>query len=167
MYLTPTIGHYGFLKTYRWVLCSFYWLGMKHDINKFVLEYDFFQWHKGELVENPRLLQHLPIPKCTWTDIPMDFVEGLPKSYEKPIIMVVVDRLSKYVHLCPLAHPYKDVTIAQFFLDNNFKLHGMPSTIVNDHDPTFTSKFWHDFFKPQGTKINMILAYHPQIDSQT
>jgi hypothetical protein len=35
----------------------------------------------------------------------MDFIIGLPKSVNKSDIMVVVDRLSKYAHLCALQHP--------------------------------------------------------------
>jgi len=65
--------------------------------------------------------------------------------------MVVVDRLSKYVHFCALQHPFKDSTIAQVFMDNIFKLHGMPQSIVTYHDPTFTSDLWQELFKLQGT----------------
>ncbi|KAM1026419.1 hypothetical protein ACFX13_040051 [Malus domestica] len=39
------------------------------------------------------------------------------------------DRLTKYAHFLALAHPYTAVTVAQLFVDNIFKLHGMPSTI--------------------------------------
>jgi hypothetical protein len=45
--------------------------------------------------------------------------------------MVVVDRLSKYAHLCALQHPFTTSTMAQFFMDNIFKLHGMPHSIVS------------------------------------
>jgi len=93
-------------------------------------------------VGTPGILQPLPIPNHTWTNILMDFIEGLPKSNGKSIILVVVDRLSKYAHFGSLAHPYKATIVEQLFLDTIFKLHGMSKMIFNDHDPTFTSHFW-------------------------
>ena len=36
----------------------------------------------------------------------MDFVEGLPKSQMKEVLMVVVDRFTKFVHFIALSHPY-------------------------------------------------------------
>ena len=71
----------------------------------------------------------------------MDFIVGLPKLGNKSVIMVVVDHLSKYAHFCALQHPFKAATMAQLFMDNIFKLHGMPNSIVSDKDPTFTSNF--------------------------
>lgn len=74
----------------------------------------------------------------------MDFIVGLPKSSNKSIIMVVVDRLSKYVHLCVIQYPFTTSIVAQIFMDNISKLHGMPHSIVSDRDPTFTSNFWQE-----------------------
>lgn len=124
------------------------------------------QYHKANTIGTLSLLQPLAIPRHTWTDISMDFIEGLPKSYTKSIIMVVVYRISKYAHYCNLAHPFKAINVAQLFLDNIFKLHGIPSFVVNDHDPIFTSNFWLELFKLQGNKINIISSYKPQMDDQ-
>jgi hypothetical protein len=96
----------------------------------------------------------------------MDFITGLPKSGNKSVIMVVVDRLSKYAHLCALQHPFTTSTMAQIFMDQVFKLHGMPHSIVYNHDLTFTSNFWQELFKIQGTELHLSTAYHPQTDGQ-
>ena len=71
----------------------------------------------------------------------MDFIEGLPKSRSKDAIPVVVDRLSKYAHFLPLAHPFSAATVAQKYFEHIFKLHGLPKTIVSDRDRIFLSKF--------------------------
>jgi hypothetical protein len=99
LHATPTTGHSGFTKTYDRVKRSFFWDGMKHDIHNFLIECDVCQCNKGEIVKSLGTLQPLPIPPDIWKDISMDFITGLPKSGNKSIIMVVVDRLSKYAHL--------------------------------------------------------------------
>jgi len=69
------------------------------------------------------------------------------------VILVIVDRLTKYGHFLPLAHPYTTATVAQAFLANILKLHGMPSTIILDRDPVFTSSLWRELFRLQGTTL--------------
>ena len=113
------------------------------------------------------LLQPLAIPNRPWLDISMDFVEGLPKSQKKSLVFVVVDRFTKYVHFIPLAHPYAATKVVHLFMQYVFKLHSMPSTIMSDRDPMFTSKFWSELMKLQGTNLAMSSSYHPQSDGQT
>jgi hypothetical protein len=94
-----------------------------------VAECEVCQCHKGETIKSPGTLQPLPIPPAIWKDISMEFITGLPKSGNKLVIMVVVDRLSKYAHFCALHHPFTSSTVAQIFMDQVFKLHGMPNSI--------------------------------------
>ena len=79
----------------------------------------------------------------------------------------MVDKFTKYVHFIPLAHPYTAAKVAQLFMQFVFKLHGLPSIIVSDRDPVFTSKFWPELMKLQGISLAMSSSYHPQTDGQT
>jgi hypothetical protein len=97
----------------------------------------------------------------------MDCITNLPKLGNKSIIMVVVDRLSKYAHFYALQHPFVASMVDQIFMDQVFKLHGMPQSIVSNCDPTFTRNFWQEMFKIQGTKLHLSKTYHPLNDSQT
>lgn len=85
----------------------------------------------------------------------------------KLVIMVAVDRLSKYTHFCSLPHQFTPAMVAQLFLDQVFKLHVMPTSIVSDRDPTFTSKFWKELFKLQGNQLKLSTFYHPETYGQT
>ena len=134
---------------------------MKHDIHCFVAECDVCQCNKGKTVKALGTLQPLSIPPTIWKDISMDFITGLPKSGNKLVIMVVVDRLSRFSHFCALQHPFTTSMVAQIFMDLVFKLHGMPHSIVSDRDLTFTRNFWQELFKLQGTELHLSTAYHP------
>ena len=81
--------------------------------------------------------------------------------------MVMVDRFTKFVHFVALSHPYIASKVAAPYMQNVFKLHGMPTSIVSNRDPIFTSHFWQELMKLQGIQLAMSSAYHPQTDGQT
>uniref|UniRef100_A0A2N9J2Z8 Reverse transcriptase n=2 Tax=Fagus sylvatica TaxID=28930 RepID=A0A2N9J2Z8_FAGSY len=141
--------------------------GMKQDIKEHIKQCDICQRIKNETVKPAGLLQPLPIPYRPWHSISIDFIEGLPNSNKQNVILVIVDRLTKYVHFLSLAHPYTAAKVAFLFMQNVFKLHGLPSSIVSDRDTAFTSTFWQELFTRQGTDLAMSTAYHPQTDGQT
>jgi hypothetical protein len=76
----------------------------------------------------------------------MDFVEGFPKVSGKLVILMVVDRFSKFAHFILLSHPYSASSVAKAFFDNIVRLHGIPCSIVSDQDPVFTSIFGKELF---------------------
>ncbi|GKB60953.1 ty3-gypsy retrotransposon protein [Tanacetum coccineum] len=97
----------------------------------------------------------------------MEFIEGLPKSQGKDVIMVVVDKLSKYAHFIALSHPFTVVQIAQVYMYFIYRLHGLPESIVSDKDKILISTFWKELFKVLKVKLLMFTSYHPRADCQT
>ena len=67
----------------------------------------------------------------------MDFVTGLPQLRGYTVIMVVVDRLSKYAHFAPLPTRFDALKVAHLFVNNVVRHHGFPKTLVSDHDSVF------------------------------
>ncbi|KAL5751080.1 hypothetical protein ACOSP7_025683 [Xanthoceras sorbifolium] len=140
---------------------------MRQRVRNFIRNCDVCQRHKVEQLAPAGLLQPLPIPKQIWEDISIDFIDGLPLSNGKSTIFVVVDRLSKYAHFIAISHPCTAVGVAKIFFDHVFKLHGMPCSIVCDRDSTFTSLFWQELFRLNGTTFNFSSSYHSQTDGQS
>ncbi|KAJ0585794.1 putative nucleotidyltransferase, Ribonuclease H [Helianthus annuus] len=140
-HVTAAGGHSGFYRTYRRLAANVYWAG--------------------------GLLQPLAIPEAIWEDVSMDFIVGLPPSKGFTVVLVVVDRLSKYARFILLKHPYTAKTVAEIFVKEVIRHHGIPKSIVSDRDPLFLSKFWQEIFRSMGTKLQLSSAYHPESDGQT
>ncbi|XP_040379158.1 uncharacterized protein LOC121054199 [Oryza brachyantha] len=164
---SPTGGHSGFPVTYRRIKGLFAWPAMKHQIKAQLSECSICQQAKPDRAKYPGLLQPIPVPAGAWQTISLDFIEGLPVSKRFNCILVVVDKFSKYAHFIPLSHPFSASDVAQAYMHNVFKLHGLPLAIISDRDKIFTSKFWQQLFALAGTSLNLATAYHPQSDGQT
>ncbi|KAL5769765.1 hypothetical protein ACOSP7_013919 [Xanthoceras sorbifolium] len=140
---------------------------MRATMKVYIRECSVCQKNMHECLQPVRLLQPPSIPHKIWFEISMDFIEALPLSVGYSVVMVVVDRLSKYTYFVPLKHPYTALTVAQALVREIIRLHGVPTSIVSDHDRVFISSFWQHLFKLQGTKLCMSSSYHPQSDGQT
>ena len=111
-------GHSGERATYQRIKLVFHWQGVKQDVITFVKNRPVCQLNKSEHTPYPGLLEPLPVPDFAWAHISMDFVEGLPISENKNLILVVVDRFTKYAHFVAMKHPITVRTVAQAFTDN-------------------------------------------------
>ena len=97
----------------------------------------------------------------------MDFVTGLRDSRGLDGIWVIVDRLTKSTHFIPIRMTCSALQLADLFIQQIVRLHGVPRTIVSDRDGRFTSHFWRQVHATLGTSLHFTMAYHPQSDGQS
>ena len=74
--------------------------------------------------------------------------------------------MTKSVHFLPIWMNYSLDQLAQLYVDEIVRLHGVPTSIVLDRDPRFTSYFWGGVQKALGSKLDFSTSFHPQIDGQ-
>lgn len=109
-------GHLGYYCTLCQVQQSFFWKGMNKFIREFVAHYLICQQVKASALKPMGLLQPLPIRVANWEDLSMDFVTRLPSIKGHSVIVVVVDRLTKYCHLGTLLAGYLAAMVADYFI---------------------------------------------------
>ncbi|KAH7433568.1 hypothetical protein KP509_07G075500 [Ceratopteris richardii] len=98
----------------------------------------------------------------------MDFIVGLLRTQRKrDTILFVVDRLSKMAHFIPMQEVIEAPQVAELFIQNVFRLHGLATSIVLDRDVRFTGHFWKFVFDKLKVSLKMSSGDHPQTDSQT
>ena len=99
--------------------------------------------------------------------ISVDLIVELPTSHRYDALLVVVDRLSKQVHVIPTTSDINSVGVARLFQDYILRHHGLPEEIISDHGTQFVSQFMRELNKLLGIKTAASTAYHPQTDGQT
>ena len=146
----------------------FWWPKMKKNVADFVAACLVCQKAKIEHQKPAGFLQSLDVPEWKWDSIAMDFVVSLPKTPANcDSIWVIIDRLTKSAHFIPINIRYSLDKLTQLYIREVVRLHGIPSSIISDRDPRFTSGFWRSLHKALGTKLRLSSAYHPQTDGQS
>jgi len=166
-YNSLVAGHFGQEKTIEIVTRDFYWKGLADWIIDYVQSCDECQHSKSPPDAKYGLLQPLEVLYAAWSSISTDFITQLPESQGKTQITVVVDQFTKMAHFIALHENATAKDVADTFLREVWKLHGLPTESLSDMDRKLSSEFWESLYKMLGVKWRMSTAYHPQTDGQT
>ncbi|KIK15843.1 hypothetical protein PISMIDRAFT_16230 [Pisolithus microcarpus 441] len=159
-----TLGHFGAMRTADYIRRRFWWPGLGKDIDQFCRSCPVCQTTKTDNARPAGLLHSLPIPKRPWNSIAMDFISPFPESNGADYLWVVLCRLTSLVHLVPVNTTIRASKLAWVFIQEIVRLHGLPDTIVSDHDAKFTSQFWREVHQLLDVKLLTSMAFHPQMD---
>ena len=141
---SPYVGHVGINKTTRLISRYYWWLNMVKDIATYVRECHSCQTIKARQEKPSGLLNPLELPMAPWECINLDFITQLPVTRRgHDAIMVVVDKLTKMVHIISTTTTCIAVTVAELYRDHVFKLHGIPEEIISDRDLRCRECFHH------------------------
>ncbi|QRW09665.1 Retrotransposable element Tf2 protein [Ceratobasidium sp. AG-Ba] len=161
----PIAGHPGQARALELVSRQYYWPAMKQQVNQFVESCEICQWSKGHKQYAPP--KPLPIPQKPWEDIAYDFIVKLPESQGMNRILVVINCFSRQAHFIPCLESTKAEGVANLFIQDVWKLHGLPKTTVSDRGPTFNSQFLKALYAKLGINPKFSTAFHPETDGIT
>ena len=134
----PQASHGGTAKTTKLLCRTYYWPELRHEVKRYVINCDTCQRITSNLHAPYGQLQPLEVPAKPWKSIAIDFITDLPESETNNAILVVIDSLTKMSHFIPCR---KDMNTKQFkmlFMNNIYRLHGLPVDITTDRDTLFT-----------------------------
>ncbi|QRV83345.1 Retrotransposable element Tf2 protein [Ceratobasidium sp. AG-Ba] len=161
----PIAGHQGQARTLELISRRYYWPAMKQQVNRFVETCEICQRSKGHKQYAPP--KPLPIPQKPWEDIAYDFIVKLPESQGMDSILVVINRFSRQAYFIPCLESTNAEGVADLFVKEVWKIHGLPKTTVSDRGPTFNSQFLKALYTKLGIKPKFSTAFHPETDGIT
>ena len=161
-----SLGHFGADKSYAALRSSYYWPGMRADLeNSFLPSCASCQWNKSIPSKLSGPLHPLPIPDCRGDSVAVDFIGPLPPDSGFDSLITMTCRSGSDIRLIPTSSTLTAKGFASLFYDHWYCENGLPLDIVSNRDKLFISRFWAEFTRLAGIKLKMSSAFHPQTDS--
>ena len=164
-----TARHPGISNTMWAITKDFWWPAMKKDITEYVKGCTTCQSRKNQ--PNKPKPPLYPITSDTYdtpfTSIAMDFIVKLPSSESYDTILTITDTFSKASIFIPCNESINAENTAKLYTTYVLPHYGLPTHIISDRDPHFTSMFSRELCRTLGITQNISTAYHPQTDGQS
>jgi hypothetical protein len=161
----PMAGHMGVKNTHNRITTSYFWPGMKSDIERFVASCDHCQKRKKKK-ESPEISSAKIVPKPFY-HIGIDVVGPLPITLTgKRYIVVAIDFFTKWVEARAVAEASAH-EITQFIYEELICRHGIPNEITSDRGTEFVNELIESLTLRYKIKHIRTTSYHPQGNGQT
>ncbi len=163
----PSAGHPRRDETLRQTHKCAQWPGMKQWVADYVKGCSICQQNKT--ITHPRRtpLYHITTESeaLPFQQVCMDLITGLPPIRGHDAILTIIDHgCSRSTIFLPCSTTITGVGIAQLYLDHVYQWFGLPTKLITDRDPCFTSHFGKALTTRLGIQQNLSMAFHPQTD---
>ncbi|KAK3540704.1 hypothetical protein QTP70_034654 [Hemibagrus guttatus] len=136
----PSSGHPGIRRSTQLVRNQFWWSSLGSDVEEYVRSCPTCAQVRTSRLLPEGLLEPLPVPRCPWSHLSVDFLTDLPDSGGFTTVMVVVDFFSKGCKLIPLKGLPTAMQSAEAMFNHVFRNFGLPEDIVSDRGPHRTGR---------------------------
>ena len=106
----------------------------------------------------------MPTGERPFEEMVMDFVRELLESEGFNAILVVTDRFTKVQHYILAKTTWTAENVAHSYLNNIWKLYGLPRHMTSDYGPQFASKILKELKRKLNINLRLSTAYHLQTD---
>jgi hypothetical protein len=163
----PTAGHPGRDETIRKAKQHQTWPGMNQWIAQYVKGCATCQQNKI-ITHRKRTPPYRITTKenaLPFRQVAMDLITGLPTHNGNDAILTIVDHgCSRAAIFLPCTTKITGPGIAQLYLDHVYRWFGLPTKVISDRDPRFTSHFGRSIAQKLQINQNLSTAFHPQTD---
>ena len=147
------IAHSGMVRMKALARAHIWWPGIDTEIEDMVRRCSACQLHRNH--NAPVQVTCWPWPSTPWTRIHADFAGPI----DGRMFLIVTDAHSKWLEVVAMTSTTSKATIAEF--QRLFAQFGLPSALVTDNGPQFTSEEWATFMSQHGIVHMRSSPYHP------
>ena len=162
----PVVGYGGKQKMVELVARNYQWPGVIRDIERYMEEYDLYQWIKNRMGEITGKLKLEEVPEKLQIHILVDFITKLLIVAGKDEILVVYDKLSKITYFVVTIEGTMAEGLARLFRDNIWRLHRLLESVVSDRGLQFAVELTKELNRMLDIETRLSTAFYLQIDKQ-
>src|SRR5260370_31619202 len=160
-------AHAGATCLYHRLAYRLYWPSMWKDVSQFCCTCDICQKTKPDLRGKKGLLSAHRAPQLPRDVISLDLIMGLPRSLNSDVILVVVDKLTKYAVYVPTVTTLSQEGFATLLINYVVQQFGLPLEMIVDRDAHWAQSFWASVTRHLSLQVLLSTSHHPQHDGQT